>query len=300
MPDDDLVADVVLLGHIARDIIVIDDQSREAIGGAVYYGGIAASHMGLKILVITRLKKEDFSILRDFDKYGVKYIAIPSDATTGIRNMYKSENMEYRICEPILGFAGLFKKEEIPDIKTKFFVVCPLLMGEIDLSLLEFLHQKYPEKICMDIQGFVRKSDKEKIFFSNLSEEDQIQILSNVNMLKVDHAEAEALTGTKNIEEAASKLIKLGPKEILLSHEGGLSVYIENESYFYPWKYSQLKGRTGRGDTAFITYVSSRINKPPKEALLFAVALTSLKLERPGPFLLPLNVVEEFIKKEYK
>ena len=118
-------------------------------------------------------------------------------------------------------------------------------------------------------------------------------------MLKVDHAEAEALTKTKDIEIAAKRLLKMGPKEVLLSHEEGLSVYTNNGSYFYAWKYTQLAGRTGRGDTAFIAYVSSRINKSPKDALKFAVALTSLKLEKPGPFILPIDLVEDLIKKGF-
>ena len=299
MSEETIVADVVLLGHIAQDIIVIKGTSRFEIGGAVYYGGIAASHMGLKVLVITRLRTEDFHILSDFDKYGVKYIAFPSEETTGIKNVYTSENMEYRECFPTSGFAGAFKQEDMPNIETKFFVICPLLVGEVDLSLLDYLSKKYPKKICMDIQGFVRAFDKEKIYFCNLTEDVQKQILSKVNMLKVDHAEAEALTKTKDIEIAAKRLLKMGPKEVLLSHEEGLSVYTNNGSYFYAWKYTQLAGRTGRGDTAFIAYVSSRINKSPKDALKFAVALTSLKLEKPGPFILPIDLVEDLIKKGF-
>ena len=207
--------------------------------------------------------------------------------------------MEYRICEPLEGFAGMFKIEEIPDIQTQYFVVCPLLVGEIDLPLLEALSKRYPGKICMDIQGFLRKIEGEKIFFCRLSSAEQERILSQVNILKVDHAEAEALTGTKDLEKAARKLLTMGPKEILLSHEKGISIFVNGASYSFPWKYKQLKGRTGRGDTAFITYVSSRITKPPEEALKFAVALTSLKLERPGPFTLPLNLVDDLIKNEF-
>ncbi|MBA7654118.1 hypothetical protein ES703_61993 [subsurface metagenome] len=58
-------------------------------------------------------------------------------------------------------------------------------------------------------------------------------------------------------------------------------------------------GRTGRGDTAFISYLGSRITKDPEQSLKFATALTSLKLEAPGPFNLPLYQVESLIKKEY-
>ena len=69
--------------------------------------------------------------------------------------------------------------------------------------------------------------------------------------------------------------------------------------FFFPWKNKSSLGRTGRGDTAFISYLGSRITKNPEQSLKFAAALTSLKLESPGPFNLPLYQVESLIKKEY-
>jgi sugar/nucleoside kinase (ribokinase family) len=298
MPDDKLNVDIIIMGHIAKDIIEIDGKSKTAIGGAVYYGGIAGSHMGLKILVITRLKEEDRSILQDFNKFGVKYYITPSEETSGLRNIYKSHNMEYRICKP-LGFAGLFSKEEIPDIETEYFVIGPILAGEIDIALLDYLYGKYSHKICLDIQGFVRVRENDKIIFRDLSQKDKKEILSKVYILKLDQAEAEILTNKKNIQDAAEELIKYGPKEILITHEKGISVYTENKLYSYPWKYKVIRGRTGRGDTAFISYIGSKITKNSKDSLKFAAALTSLKLESPGPFTLPLYQVKNLIKKEY-
>ncbi|MHA1294750.1 MAG: PfkB family carbohydrate kinase [Promethearchaeota archaeon] len=294
------IVDIVILGHIAKDIIVIDDVSHPAIGGAVYYGAIAGSNIGLKVVVITRLTKEDFSILEDFNKYGIKYFAYASDESSGIRNIYKSENMEFRTCEP-LGFAGLFKKEEIPEIETRFFVLAPILAGEIDITLLTYLKERYPGKLCLDIQGFVRVRDKlkKKVFFCKLSQNEKEEILSKINILKLDHAEAEALTEKSDINSAAKELLKLGPKEILITHKRGVSLFTIKASYFYPWKNKQLKGRTGRGDTVFISYVGSRLSMNPKDSLKFATALTSLKLEQPGPFVQSIYQVEDLIKKKY-
>ncbi len=298
MDKSSLESDIVILGHIAKDIILIDGKSKIATGGAVYYGGIAGSHMGLKIIVITRLKKEDFPVLEEFKKHGVRYFAHPSKETSGLKNIYSSQNMEYRTCKP-LGFAGLFKKDEIPDIKTRFFVLGPIITGEIDIPLLEHLADKYPDKICIDIQGFVRIRDKaeDKVFFQNLPLKEKELILSKVKILKVDHAEAEALTGKNDIRDATKILSTFGPSEILVTHEEGISVYAEDQLFFYPWKYRYIKGRTGRGDTAFISYVGSRITKSIDESLKFAVALTSLKLESPGPFTLPLYQVQSLLKE---
>ncbi|TET60595.1 MAG: hypothetical protein E3J52_03420 [Promethearchaeota archaeon] len=291
-------ADIVILGHIAKDIIEIDGKSHDSLGGAVYYGGVAGSHMGLKITVITRLNEVDFDILNVFKKNGISYYAYPSEQTSGLKNIYSSKNMEYRDYEP-LGFAGLFRKEEIPEINSKFFVIGPIIAGEVDLELLEYVKSKYPKNLCLDIQGFMRFREDGRVFYSTLSQKEKKQTISNINVLKLDQTEAEILTNQKTIASAAKNLIQFGAKEILITHERGISIFTLTKSFFFPWKNTSSMGRTGRGDTAFISYLGSRITKDPEQSLKFAAALTSLKLEAPGPFNLPLYQVENLIKKEY-
>ncbi|MFW9829953.1 MAG: hypothetical protein ACFFEY_20455, partial [Candidatus Thorarchaeota archaeon] len=195
-------ADIVILGHLAKDIIEVDGKSYTSLGGAVYYGGIAGSHLGLKVTVITRLNKSDFLFLKILAKNGVKYHAYPSEETSGLKNLYSSKSMEFRDYKP-LGFAGLFNKDEIPEIKTKFFVLGPIIAGEIDLELLRFIKSKYPENLCLDIQGFIRFRDNKKVFYSSLSLKEQKEILSNINVLKLDQTESEILTNEKHINQAA-------------------------------------------------------------------------------------------------
>ena len=295
-------ADIAILGHIAKDIIEIDGKSRSAIGGAVYYGAVAGAHMDLKIAVITRLNKNDFSILNEFTKYGIKTFAYPSRKTSGLRNIYSSKNLEYRKCKP-LGFAGLFKKEEIPEnLIVKYFVLGLIIAGEIDLPLLNHLYDKYPGKICLDLQGFLREiSEINEINYRTLSQSEIEEILSKVNILKLDYAEAQALTNNNEvtIKEAAEFALKFGPKEVLITHAKGISCFTNTSSYYFPWKCKLIKGRTGRGDTSFISYIGSRITKTPEESLKFSAALTSLKLENQGPFTLPLSFVEKLMKEEY-
>ena len=291
-------SDIVILGHIAKDIIEIDGKSHDSLGGAVYYGGVAGSHMGLKITVITRLNEVDFDILNVYKKNGISYYAYPSEQTSGLKNIYSSKNMEYRDYEP-LGFAGLFRKEEIPEINTKFFVIGPIIAGEVDLELLEYVKSNYPRNLCLDIQGFMRFRENGRVFYSPLSQKEKKQIISNINVLKLDQTEAEILTNQKTIASAAKNLIQFGAKEILITHERGISIFTLTKSFFFPWKNTSSMGRTGRGDTAFISYLGSRITKDPEQSLKFAAALTSLKLEAPGPFNLPLYQVESLIKKEY-
>jgi sugar/nucleoside kinase (ribokinase family) len=291
--------DIVILGHLAQDIIEIDGKSYKGLGGAVYYGGIAGSHMGLRITIITKLKETDFLFLEVFRKNGIKYFAYPSHETSGLRNIYSSRNMEFRDYKS-LGFAGLFKKEEIPEFKTspRFFVLGNIVAGEVDLELLEYIKSKF-KNVCLDIQGFIRFRDHGKVFYSNLSQKEKKEIISNIDILKLDQVEAEILTNHQNITQAAKELAQLGPNEILITHEKGISVYTANETFTFPWKNRSSIGRTGRGDTAFISYIGSRIKKNYEDSLKFAVALTTLKLESPGPFNLPLDQVYRLIKDKY-
>lgn len=291
-------SDIVIMGHLAKDIIEVDGQSFTSLGGAVYYGGIAGTHIGLKITVITKLKKEDFPLLNIFDKHGVKYFAYPSKETSGLKNIYSSKNMEYRDYEP-LGFAGLFEKQEVPEILTKFFVIGPIIAGECNLELLDYIHSKYPENLCLDIQGFIRKIEHNRVFYQALSVEEKENILSKVKILKLDQYEAEVLTDKRDVNQASKELIELGPEEILITHKKGITVNAFNDIFYFPWKNKAILGRTGRGDTAFISYLGARLTKNPEESLKFSAALTSLKLELPGPFSLSTHQVEKLIKEAY-
>ncbi len=293
-----LESDIVIIGHVAKDIIEIDGVSKPVLGGAVYYGGLAGSRMGLKVAIITRLKVEDFPILDSFDKHNIKYFAYPAKETSGIKNIYSSQNMEYRSYEP-LGFAGAFNKEEIPDITTKFFVIGSIIAGEIDLELLTYLNEKYSGRLGLDIQGFIRGVKDNKMQYFSLTEKEKVEILSKVDYLKIDETEAKVLTNLSSLPKAGKELNKLGPKEVLITHQNGINLTLRNESYFFPWKNKSSIGRTGRGDTAFISYLGSRITKSPEDSLRFSAALTSLKMESIEPFSLHLSAVEELIREEY-
>ena len=80
--------------------------------------------------------------------------------------------------------------------------------------------------------------------------------LRHVTYLKVDRAEAEALTGETDLAAAARRLAAYGPREIVLTESAGVNVYADGEVHFAPFTSRSLAGRTGRGDTCFATYLT--------------------------------------------
>ncbi|MCK4240436.1 MAG: ribokinase, partial [Candidatus Atribacteria bacterium] len=85
----------------------------------------------------------------------------------------------------------------------------------------------------------------------------------------------------------------------MITHNKEVLIYNGKKYYTCPLKPKNLSGRTGRGDTCFSAYITERLDKDIEDALLFAAALVSLKMERPGPFKGTRDEVEDYIKKYY-
>lgn len=271
--------DILMIGHFAKDRLVVDGKGESASGGAVYYGGVAVRRLGVRVAIATRLHPEDFPRLDDLKQEGVEVFATPASATTGIENIYNSADMERRICKP-LAFAGAFRVEDIPQVTASVYLIVPLVAGEVDLALLEHLAARGP--VGMDVQGFVRVPEGAELVFKQWP--DMRKGLPHITYLKVDKAEAELLTGETDLTRAAQTLAALGPREIVLTQSSGVTVYAEGRVYQAPFTPRNLTGRTGRGDTCFGTYVAKRLSASPEEACRWAGAVTTLKQERPGPW----------------
>lgn len=271
--------DVLMVGNFARDKLIVDGVEEIASGGGVYYGSVVMKRLGLDVAVVTRLHPDDFKRLQELRDEGVSVYATPSDGTSGIANYYQSSDMERRVCVPI-GFGGKYELDQIPDLPCRVIMITPLFAGEIDIDLLHLLASRAP--LAMDIQGFIRVPVADGLDFKPWEEMEQG--LRDVTYLKVDRAEAEFITGLTDLRAAADKLHALGPREIVMTESSGITVSVDGHFYSAPFTPRSLKGRTGRGDTCFSTYIAKRLSLDPQQACRWAGVVTSLKQETPGPW----------------
>ena len=109
--------------------------------------------------------------------------------------------------------------------------------------------------------------------------------------------EAKLLTGEDDRYEAARRLAAYGPKEVLLTHSGGVLVYHDGVCDEAPFVPQEVRGRSGRGDTCTSAYLSRRLTASPAEAVAWAAAVTSLKLEAEGPFRREVAEVEALYRR---
>ncbi len=279
--------DILMIGHFSKDRLVVRGRTELSSGGAIYYGSVALVRIGLDVAVVTRLHPDDFSLLSEMEAEGVQVFATPAPETSGIENIYTPADMERRICRP-LSFAGPFSLQDIPDLRARIYLVAPIMAGEVDLPLLKSLAQRGP--VALDVQGFVRVWEGDELVFRDWPE--KAEALATVTYLKLDHAEAEVLTGLTDVQAAARQIATYGTREIMLTHSGGVLVYAGEQAYEATFTPRSMDGRTGRGDTCFATYLGRRLSAPLGEACRFAAAVTTLKMERPGPFRSTLAEVE--------
>lgn len=283
--------DILMIGNFAKDKLIVDGIEEIASGGGVYYGSVVIKHLGLDVAVVTRLHPDDFSRLEELKHENIKVYYTAAEGTSGIANYYQSTDMERRICKPI-GFGGKYELKEIPNITAEIIMLSPLFAGEVDLIFLKAISDRAP--IAMDIQGFLRVPVDDDLIFEPW--DDMEEGLKSITYLKVDRAEAEFITGLKDLKKAAEKLTEMGPKEIVLTQSSGVTVFADGEFYEAPFTPRNLKGRTGRGDTCFSTYIAKRLTESAEIACRWAGVITSLKQEKPGPWKGSSEEVELILK----
>jgi len=272
--------DVVLIGHFAVDkITTVDGVTVPAHGGAVYYGGLNLARLGYRVAVVTRLRRDDFWRLDELREAGIEVFATEAPETAGMENIFLSEDRDKRICKS-LGFAGTFAPDELPEIDADLHLVIPILAGEVDLPMLDAVAARGP--VGLDVQGFVRFAEADDVVFRDWPE--KAVGLKGIRYLKMDDTEAEVLTGKTDLEAAAAEIAGYGVDEVVVTHKGGVMVYAEGTTHTAAFSPRQVWGRTGRGDTCFTTYCAKRAALDPGAAIRYAAAVTSLKMEAPGPF----------------
>lgn len=272
--------DIVAVGAISRDRNVVMGNEEVRYGGGSYCAAFAAYAAGCTTAVVTKLARDDLASLAPFQEVGIPVFSTMSSQTTSIKNVYTTPDLDRRTCF-MIAMADPFQREDFPqDLNAEIYQIAALIAGEVPLDVLKFLAQK--GKIGIDVQGFIRTAVGHEL--ASKDWQDKYEAFPMIDFLKTDAAEAEILTGCTDRSQALRTLAAMGAKEIVLTHSSEVMAYAEGNIYCAPFKPRNLSGRTGRGDTCFAAYLSQRLRHAPEESLKFAAALTSLKMEVPGPF----------------
>jgi len=275
--------DICCIGHITLDKIITPKQTIYMPGGTSYYFSHGISHLNdwKNYKLVTSLAPSEYSSVDELTGKGLNVEIIPSKKTVYFENSY-GINQNNRT-QRVLAKADPFTVEKIQHIEAKIFHLGSLLSDDFSLDVIKYLSKK--GILSVDAQGYLREVRGENVYPIDWCEKKEA--LKYVHILKVNEHEAKVLTGLDDYQAAARQLAEWGVKEVLLTlgSEGSI-IYAENSFYYitaYPPK--EVVDATGCGDTYMLGYLYMR-NKGVsyEEAGCFAAALSTVKLEKSGPF----------------
>ena len=287
--------DVLYIGNYTKDTIISPAGTKYVDGGAVNYAAHAAERLGAQVAVVTHLAKEDERVVEKFTAAGIDCFATYTPFSTLMKLEYPTTNPDIRNLS-VTATAGTITTDEVETLNARAAVIGSSLRGEVGLDVIQALKAK-GMLVAADMQGFVRVLRGAELKYEPWPE--MAATLAHVDVVKSDAVEAEFLTGETDIYKAAKFYADMGPREIVLTHKDGLLIYANGKTHemgFFP---ARLDGRSGRGDTCVGTYMVKRLSMGPREAGIWAAAVTSLKMENLGPFNRSVGEVEAFIHEKY-
>ncbi|WP_334156084.1 PfkB family carbohydrate kinase [Phocaeicola coprocola] len=275
--------DICCIGHITLDKIITPKQTIYMPGGTSYYFSHGISHLNdwKNYKLVTSLASSEYSSVDELTGKGLNVEIIPSKKTVYFENSY-GINQNNRT-QRVLAKADPFTVEKIQHIEAKIFHLGSLLSDDFSLDVIKYLSKK--GILSVDAQGYLREVRGENVYPIDWCEKKEA--LKYVHILKVNEHEAKVLTGLDDYQAAARQLAEWGVKEVLLTlgSEGSI-IYAENSFYYIPaYPPKEVVDATGCGDTYMLGYLYMR-NKGVsyEEAGCFAAALSTVKLEKSGPF----------------
>lgn len=275
--------DICCIGHITLDKIITPKQTIYMPGGTSYYFSHGISHLNdwKNYKLVTSLAPSEYSSVDELTGKGLNVEIIPSKKTVYFENSY-GINQNNRT-QRVLAKADPFTVEKIQHIEAKIFHLGSLLSDDFSLDVIKYLSKK--GTLSVDAQGYLREVRGENVYPIDWCEKKEA--LKYVHILKVNEHEAKVLTGLDDYQAAARQLAEWRVKEVLLTlgSEGSI-IYAENSFYYIPaYPPKEVVDATGCGDTYMLGYLYMR-NKGVsyEEAGCFAAALSTVKLEKSGPF----------------
>lgn len=292
--------DIVVVGHLSRDLLVTPEITREALGGGTAYAMLAPS-LGISKCGIVSCVGGDFDeeYMRALVKSGLDVTGVSREGqhTTRFVNQYDSNDVRTQRVEAI---AGPIRKNALLEhhLQSRTIHFCPLI-GEIDISCIKAAKEA-GALVSLDPQGFLRTVQGDHVVPKEWA--DRAAVLEHVDILKLDEDEIQSAVGTGPEIDAAGKILNEGPEIVIVTRDRrGSTIYTQEDNIDIPPVLAdQLVDATGSGDTYAIGFlVEYTRNENLRQAGVFGASCASFNLETMGPYEMPTRKQVESRMKSY-
>lgn len=274
---------LVVVGSMAFDAIETPfGKSDKIIGGAgTYIAWCASNYTPVKQISVVGgdFPQEELEILteRNVDLEGVQ---VKMDEKTFFWSGRYHMDMNTRdTLDTQLNVLGDFQPVVPDSYQDCEFLMLGNLAPSVQRSVIEQLKNR-PKLIVMDTMNF----------WMEIAMDDLKQTLAMVDLLMVNDSEARELSGEYSLVKAAAKIMKMGPKYLIIKKgEHGALLFHGNQVFFAPaLPLEEVFDPTGAGDTfagGFIGHIAKTKDisfENMKTAIIVGSAMASFCVEKFG------------------
>jgi sugar/nucleoside kinase (ribokinase family) len=293
--------EIVVVGHLSRDLLISPEITRESLGGGTAYAMLApavgAKGAGIVTCVGQDFQQEYVDILR---KSGLDLTGLRKRGPHSTRfvNIYDSAgNRTQRVEAVAPRLTGKDYAEH--HLRSKVIHFCPLTAAELDFSCLEKADAG-GAFVSLDVQGYLRAIDGDQVVPREWEERDDI--LGYVDLLKFDSQELKIAYGDIPKASAVERITKLGPRIVIVTRDRrGSIVFTRDSRIDIPLVLAdKFVDATGCGDTYVIGFLLEYMRTGEVwQSGLFGASCASHNLESVGPYNMPTRKQVEQRMKPY-
>ena len=276
---------LLVVGTVAFDAIETPFGKRDKIiGGSATYIGLSASYFYKKIKLVS-VVGSDFpkATIAQFNKKGINTDGI--EVIKGKKSFFWSGryHMDMNTRDTLVTDLNVLAdfNPVLPAASRKpDFLMLGNIEPSLQIKVIEQLKTR-PQLIAMDTMNF----------WMDIARPNLDKVLTMVDLLIINDEEARQLTGEYSLVKAAKKIMKTGPKTLVVKKgEHGALLFQGDQVFFAPaLPLEEVFDPTGAGDTfagGFMGYLAKTKNisfTNMKRAIIYGSAMASFCVEKFGP-----------------
>jgi sugar/nucleoside kinase (ribokinase family) len=275
---------LLVVGTVAFDAIETPfGKTDKIIGGAATYASLAASYFTDKINMVS-VVGDDFpeSTLKQMNGHGINTDGLQikkGEKSFFWSGRYHNDMNTRDTLATELNVLASFDPT-IPDsYQDCTFLMLGNLMPAVQMRVMERMKTR-PKLIVMDTMNF----------WMDTAIDELKQVIAMVDVLTINDAEARQLSGEYSLVKAAQKILKMGPKYLIIKKgEHGALLFNNEQVFFAPaLPLEDVFDPTGAGDTfagGFIGFLARTKDvsfENMKRGIIFGSAMASFCVEKFG------------------
>ncbi len=272
------MADLLVVGSVALDSVTTPfGQATEVLGGSATYFSYAASFFThVKLVAVVG---EDFpkAHLRALENRGVDLSGLETARGHTFRwvGEYGFDLNEARTIETRLNVFADFQPSLSGVHKRAPFLFLANIDPEVQLEVLRQMER--PRLVALDTMNFWIEGKHEAL----------LNVLTEVDVLLINDAEARQLAREPNVVKAARVILGLGPRTVVVKRGEYGALMVSDGSFFFVPAYpmESVIDPTGAGDTfagGFMGYLAREERTDPesvRRAIVFGSVMASFTVE---------------------